>query len=47
MSKSGVIRCLLAIMLMIYLAFALIVANDMAAREMCRGFDVVVEQTAA
>lgn len=47
MSKSGVIRCLLAVMLMIYLAFALIVANDMAAREMCRGFDVVVEQTAA
>lgn len=42
MSKSGVIRCLLAIMLAIYLGFALFIAHDMAAREKCAGFDVHV-----
>lgn len=42
MSKDGVIRCLLAIVLAIYLGFALFVAHDMAAREKCAGFDVHV-----
>lgn len=47
MTKSGVIRCLLSVVLAVYLAFALLVSNDMAAREKCAGLDVVVEQDAA
>jgi len=38
---------LLAVVLMVYLAFALLLTNGMAARDMCRGFDIVVEQNAA
>ena len=41
------IRCLLAVVLAVYLGMALLITNDMAAREMCAGMDVVVEQTAA
>ena len=44
MTKKGVIRCLLSVVLMCYLAFALFVANDMAAREMCAGIDIKVLQ---
>lgn len=32
---------------MVYLAMALLFTNDMAARDLCRGFDIVVEQNAA
>ena len=42
MTKSGVIRCLLSVVLAVYLAFALLISNDMAAREMCAGIDVRV-----
>lgn len=42
MTKKGVIRCLLSVVLMCYLAFALFVSNDMAAREMCGGIDIRV-----
>lgn len=44
MTKKGVIRCLLSVVLMCYLAFALFMANDMAAREMCAGIDIKVLQ---
>lgn len=47
MTKSGVIRCLLSVVLMVYLTMALLMSNDMAAREMCAGMDVVVEQNGA
>ncbi|MDE6528508.1 MAG: cell division protein FtsQ/DivIB [Muribaculaceae bacterium] len=44
MTKSGVIRCLLSVVLAVYLAMALLISNDMAAREMCRGMEVQVER---
>lgn len=44
MTKSGVIRCLLALLLAVYLGFALFIAHDMAAREICAGFDVEVSR---
>lgn len=44
MTKKGVIRCLLSVVLMCYLAFALFIANDMAAHEMCAGIDIKVHQ---
>lgn len=47
MTKSGVIRCLLSVVLAVYLAMALLISNDMAAREMCRGMEVHVEHTSA
>lgn len=45
MTKSSVIRCLLSLLLLGYLVFALLMANDMAAREMCAGFDIHVMQS--
>lgn len=45
MSKSGVIRCLLAVLLAVYLGFSLYIAHDMAAREKCAGFEVRVLRT--
>lgn len=47
MSKSGIIRCLLSVVLIVYLVFAILIANNMAARDVCRGFDIVVRQNAA
>ncbi len=38
---------MLSVMLAVYLAFALLISNDMAAREKCAGLDVVVEQNAS
>lgn len=45
MTKSSVIRCLLSVVLAVYLGMALLIANDMAARARCTGMNVVVEQT--
>jgi cell division protein FtsQ len=42
MSKTAVIRCLLSVVLICYLIVALFVSHDMAAHEMCRGIDIVV-----
>ena len=47
MTKTGVIRCLLSVLLIVYLAMALLMSNDMAARDMCRGFTIDVEQEGA
>lgn len=47
MTKSGVIRCLLSVVLAVYLAMALLISNDMAAREMCGGMEVVVKRNSA
>lgn len=46
MSKSGLIRCILALVLTGYLVVALSVANNMAARDLCRGFDIEVDSVA-
>ena len=43
MTKTGVIRCLLSVILAVYLGFALFIADDMSARERCAGVEVVVE----
>ncbi len=43
MTKTGVIRCLLSVILAVYLGFALFIADDMSAREKCVGVDVVVD----
>ena len=42
MTKSGIIRFVLSVMLMAYLVMALLISNDMAARDMCRGIEVNV-----
>lgn len=42
MTKTGVIRCLLSVILAVYLGFALFIADDMSARERCAGVEVVV-----
>jgi len=47
MTKNGVIRCLLSVVLAVYLAMALLISNDMAAREMCAGMDVEVKRNGA
>ena len=47
MTKSGVIRCMLSVVLTVYLVMALLISNDMAAREMCRGLEVKVEHNTA
>lgn len=47
MTKRGVIRCLLSVVLAVYLVMALLVSDDMAAREMCAGIDIVVVQKEA
>jgi len=47
MTKTGVIRCLLSVVLIVYLAMALLISNDMAARDMCRGFRIDVRQEGA
>lgn len=47
MTKNSVIRCILSLVLAAYLSLALMVSNDMAAREVCRGLDVKVEQSIA
>jgi len=38
---------LLSVVLAVYLVMALLISNDMAAREVCRGVDVEVEQSGA
>jgi len=45
MTKKGVIRCLLAISLMIYIGVMVVVANRQAIRDKCQGFDIRVIQT--
>lgn len=47
MTKTGVIRCLLSVVLIVYLVMALLISNDMAARDMCRGFQIEVMQNGA
>lgn len=42
MTKTGVIRCLLSVILAVYLGFALVMADDMSAREQCAGVEIVV-----
>ena len=45
MSKTAVIRCVLSLILIGYLVFALFWADSMAAREICGGIDVHVLQS--
>ncbi|MBO5780295.1 MAG: hypothetical protein J6R27_04255 [Muribaculaceae bacterium] len=46
MTKKGIVYCLVSIMLMGYLFFAVIVTNFMAAEEMCHGVDISVASNA-
>ena len=43
MTKKGVIRCVLAILLVIYISVAVTAANNNQRRQQCRGFDIRVE----
>lgn len=45
MSKTAVIRCVLSLLLIGYLVFALCWADSMAAREVCAGIDIHVMQS--
>lgn len=45
MSKSAVIRCLLTVMLTVYLVFALMMSGQMAANAPFKGFDTRVESS--
>ncbi len=45
MSKTAVIRCVLSLILIGYVVFALIWADSMAAKEICTGIDVHVLQS--
>jgi cell division protein FtsQ len=44
MSKKGVIRCLLAILLAIYIAIVVVLANESLATQQCKGFDIRIVQ---
>lgn len=44
MSKRGVIRCLLAILLIIYIGVVVVIANDAIAGAKCSGFDIRIIQ---
>lgn len=44
MTKKGVIRCLMAILLAAYIGVAVMMANQQSARDKCRGFDIRILQ---
>ncbi len=44
MTKKGVIRCLMALLLAVYVGVAVFMANQAAARDKCRGFDIRILQ---
>lgn len=44
MTKKGVIRCLLSLLIAVYLGFALVMANQAYQREQCQGFDIRIVQ---
>lgn len=44
MTKKGVIRCLLTLLIAVYLGFALVMANQAYQSEKCRGFDIRIIQ---
>lgn len=44
MTKKGVIRCLMALLLAAYVGVAVVLANQAAARDKCRGFDIRIIQ---
>jgi cell division protein FtsQ len=44
MSKKGVIRCLLALLLAIYIGIVVVLANQALAGEKCQGFDIRIVQ---
>lgn len=44
MTKKGVIRCLMAILLAAYIGVAVVLANQVAARNKCQGFDIRIIQ---
>lgn len=43
MTKKSMIRCLLALLLGVYICFAVMWANDAAARSKCQGFDIRID----
>lgn len=45
MTKKGVIRCLLALLLAVYIGVAVVMANHAVARQQCRGFDIRITRT--
>lgn len=45
MTKKGVIRCLLALLLAAYVGVAVFLANEAQARDKCRGFDIRITKT--
>ncbi len=44
MTKKGVIRCLMALLLVAYIGVAVVMANQQSARDKCRGFDIRILQ---
>lgn len=45
MTKKGVIRCLMALLLAAYVGVAVVMANRAQAREKCAGFDIRIAKT--
>lgn len=45
MTKKSVIRCLLALVFVLYIGFAVAMANQAMARAKCQGFDIRILQT--
>lgn len=44
MTKKGVIRCLMALLLVAYIGVAVVMANQQSARDKCRGYDIRILQ---
>lgn len=45
MTKKSVIRCLLALVLALYVGFTVVMANEAMSRAKCQGFDIRILQT--